>query len=91
LTPCEEGMGIRIPSVQKRKETLTVLADVQIGECQHSVHKTYFLQDIHEQRMCQHPSTPTSLAFRNRGMIFKDYISGGSKISSTSVKLRNVL
>ena len=41
--------------------------------------------------MCQHPLTPTSPAFGNRGMRFEDHISGGSKISSTSAKPRNVL
>ena len=52
LTPSKEGMGSRIPSIQERKKALTILADVQFGECQQSLHKVHSLQDIHDRRVC---------------------------------------
>ena len=84
-------MGGRIPSVLERKEIFTILANVQAREHQHSMHKMHLLQKIHEGRMCQYSSTPTLPAFGNRSMRFRNYISSGSKISSTNAKPRNVL
>lgn len=91
LTPYKEGVGGRIPSVQERKEAFTILADTQARKHQYSVHKVHSLQDIHKRKVYQQSSTPTSLAFANRGVRFKNHINGRSKIPSTSVKSRDML
>lgn len=55
------------------------------------MHKLHFFQDIYERRVCQHSSTPTSLVFGDKSVRFEDHISGRSKISFASAKLRDVL
>ena len=90
MTPYKEGVSSRVPPVQKREETLGIFADVQPGEHQNYVHQLHFLQDFHIKGICQHSSTPTPLAFGNRGVRFEDHICTRIKISPVSAKPRNV-